>query len=441
MQGLPWWLVQYSFTNVNRPLAAGTNDGPLIPVYDAGLEGTEEDANVINKALHHLAGWIDVSKHSEYDYSNWQGLPLWSYWLETAENGTKANTTTLQPLLGSYTLSNTSYFNLDCTNITGPLPATKFPNSTVSNDSIAIEFLNASNALPRDVYGHQLQQFQYYWRGLVYPSLDTITVDTPMVDVVAQATCNVSMKFVDVQVQCTNSGCYPYRIRWANNTNEFNSTSYGTPFGDAVFRQNFFSNLTQSTGMTDNYSYPVLVQSSDAMGPTLYSLDELPLSSWSSNLLLVLNTYYTLSQFVVSSQIGPNFDYLETHKFDDFFTFVDMKGAILEEKYRIFWQWIPLDFISCLVLLAAAIAACWLRVNTVAPDVFGYVSSMTRGNPDFEQLGSAMDGYERTRELGRRLGHKRVRIGNVQDGEKGLIGFGLAEAKHWHRLHPQKVYV
>ena len=74
--------------------------------------------------------------------------------------------------------------------------------------------------------------------------------------------------------------------------------------------------------------------------------------------------------------------------------------------------WIALDFISCFILIFAAVWAFKLRRRTIAPDIFGYVSTLTRDNPHMPALpdnGTTLNGLERTRLLGK----VRIKIGDV----------------------------
>ena len=105
----------------------------------------------------------------------------------------------------------------------------------------------------------------------------------------------------------------------------------------------------------------------------------------------------------------------------------DSKGAPYVKKYRIYWQWLSLDIISCTILLVAAIFSYWLRIKTLAPDIFGYVSSLTRDNENLAlpTHGSALSGIERAQ----KLKNLKVKIGDLNthgDGSVGRIGLAAA---------------
>jgi hypothetical protein len=63
-----------------------------------------------------------------------------------------------------------------------------------------------------------------------------------------------------------------------------------------------------------------------------------------------------------------------------------VKGALYAPQYRLSIPLVIVDLISCKILLAAALASMWLRKNTRALDIFGYVSSLTRNDPHLNLL-------------------------------------------------------
>ncbi|KAF2156613.1 hypothetical protein K461DRAFT_263645 [Myriangium duriaei CBS 260.36] len=88
--------------------------------------------------------------------------------------------------------------------------------------------------------------------------------------------------------------------------------------------------------------------------------------------------------------------------------------------------WFGVLLVSSLVLLSLSVANALLKLTITAPDVMGYVSSLTYDNP-FVPLppgGSVLDAPERSRALY----DLRVRIGDVQpESEVGRIAFAAAD--------------
>ncbi len=102
----------------------------------------------------------------------------------------------------------------------------------------------------------------------------------------------------------------------------------------------------------------------------------------------VINTYCQRSQdpFLVapaatfkdvSNALGVIFTGVKA-KYASYFSTVKMKGAPWNPHYVLSIPWIVIDLTSCKILFMAEIAAFWLRKRTLAPEIFGYVSSLTR---------------------------------------------------------------
>jgi hypothetical protein len=103
------------------------------------------------------------------------------------------------------------------------------------------------------------------------------------------------------------------------------------------------------------------------------------------------------------------------------------------EIYKADFVWITLLLVVSLVVVLCSLASLALRLVTKAPDILGYVSSLTRDSPYFRNdedksdapASSALSGPERARVL-RRL---RVRIADVKAGEEvGYIAFAPESA-------------
>jgi hypothetical protein len=88
--------------------------------------------------------------------------------------------------------------------------------------------------------------------------------------------------------------------------------------------------------------------------------------------------------------------------------------------------WVSVTISLSLILLLCAFVSMVFKYGTNAPDILGYVSSMTRDNPNFEQVpeGDRMDGLQRARALR----HLRVQIVDVrpwdEDGHVMLRSLG-----------------
>lgn len=75
------------------------------------------------------------------------------------------------------------------------------------------------------------------------------------------------------------------------------------------------------------------------------------------------------------------------------------RTVVLGEVYTAQYVWIATTVAVSSMLCAAGLASLYFKYSCPAPDILGYVSSMTRDNPNFEQIpdGDKMDGLERAR--------------------------------------------
>jgi hypothetical protein len=121
-------------------------------------------------------------------------------------------------------------------------------------------------------------------------------------------------------------------------------------------------------------------------------------------------------------------------KYSSSFSTTRMKGALNNPHYALFIPWIIVDFVSCKVLFAAAIACFWLRKGTLAPDIFGYVSSLTRDNPNLHlpDGGTTLSGLERAQ----LLKDVKIRIADVGPSEGvGRVDLSYARSEPWQQEH------
>jgi len=448
-----------SVTNMNPHLGT-SNYGPLIP--NNTLASTANDQSSLMDKLHHrFGGWVDTSQQSRNSYMSLVGTPLWM-----AERYDGISSGDLVTVLGSYIVYDTGYLNISCGDAL-VLPYEAFPNGTIYNSSVSLNLTKTAS------------QFTYSWRGSLddynATSLDPIAKDNATLTMACgygadcfkstmrtvQMTCNITMEYIDMEVNCLTSGCYPQRMRWRNNTDQVRATTARTPFDDEAFASALLSNFTLSTGPQLDLDSPTLLATNyftnltyylqsglgsakcgnACLAAASYTIENLVYTPLSQQLTQGINTYYLLSQSVLTTNyiLQPQMDLVVDHGTDGLFDHVRLHGAIYEQAYRVYWQWIPIDFVACLVLFAAAVWSFWLRVHTLAPDIFGYVSSLTRDNPNLQlpTEGSTLDGLDRARYL---KGIK-VKIGDLVGDSTEAGRVGLAPADRIQRLQKEKVYI
>ena len=409
----------------NPPVGSDLNGGALVPYLWADGSPGEPGGYLSPKLRRDRHGYYDVSKSSEFSYTSWVGMTIFPL-LPGKNTGWVIN-----GMQGDYS-SNASYFNVSCT-IMGKQNASSFPSKTDPQTQISINM--TSHADPRTLESDDT------------PAGFDIGARLNNTSSVMRASCNLQQIAVQMKVSCTAGKCVAKKMRFPPNAVPINRTV----FDHSSFSSAFFNNFLYSGGVPDDYNPTyigfnglasnIFSQFGDLVAhtydPSSLSGYSLPLEQQQQNapmsvyLTQVINTYYlaSLDPYQGSSN-DPLFQTLTPNLVPSQITSPDwahstFKGNIYEPHYVLSIPWVVVDLISCQILLAAAVFAFWLRKKTLAPDIFGYVSSLTRDNPHLSlpDGGSTMSGLERARLL-RKV---RVRLADVADGSGvGKVGLSYA---------------
>ncbi|KIY03227.1 uncharacterized protein Z520_01694 [Fonsecaea multimorphosa CBS 102226] len=369
--------------------------------------------------------WTDVSKSSEYWYASFAGCnvyPLWDY------------DTLAMAFVGDYNFE-TSFLQAECSNWT-LLHGSQFPNGTTKPIVLAMNMSDSAAV-------HKANN---------YTSPRTFTISAQHNSSVAvQVSCTIVQKHVELEVHCTGASCGTRRMR---DSRQQHPSENSTPFDDDIFAERFFQNLVSINQLTtknaiswgtvddaffDDYTGKPLPTYAGILENIRNNVDG-DGDFVSLGITQVLNTYYYTSQLKRSNPVyfPLNSTDIDSVRADPDFAITPMRGAEYNPRYATNKAWIAVDCVSQAVLFGAAMAAFWLRKNTIAPDIFGYVSSLTRDNPhiDLPDGGTTLGGLERAR----LLRNVKVRIADVsRDGQVGHVGL-VAETRHADYLSPQKVY-
>ncbi|KEF58329.1 uncharacterized protein A1O9_06255 [Exophiala aquamarina CBS 119918] len=350
-------------------------------------------------------GWLEIREMSTQPVVSSIGTSLYR------RNMSQSSLNEWYPskMIGSYTY-NTSHFQANCT---APLLST---NSTrpvgllpVLSTGMNMSAPSSDPSVPREL------SFWHYVNSTA--SLE--------------ATCSMSRINVEIEAHCTAAICKPTRMR------KF-STELRTLLDDDSFAQSFFNSMMVACGMPtkpgdfstfDNDNGISDLRNDINLGrlndpaalAAATSVAQFPMSM---AITRFINTYFTASQVLLyehdfQDDLAINGSIALNQNPD--FSFLSMDGAKFEPQYSLSWPWLAVDCISNSVLLAAAVFAFWLRKKTLAPDIFGFVSSLTRDNPNLQlpDGGSTLSGIDRSR----RMKHVKVKIGDVGTAaEVGRVG-------------------
>ncbi|KAF2461522.1 hypothetical protein BDY21DRAFT_314082 [Lineolata rhizophorae] len=268
--------------------------------------------------------------------------------------------------------------------------------------------------------------------------------------------CTATQQYVESMIHCNDGNC---RVRKQRPSRRFeNRNPKLTPLDLPTTLYNLFQELPLATGSLqtgDSAATEMFINgSADPFAIQLrqpLNMTNIPNELFATRLGQVLNTYYQLS--LEPSSFGGNlpgmdaFDQIINERADPLNS--DIPGlfyprtsnattAIPFETYKCNYLWLALLETSSIILLAVGAAGMVLKCSSKAPDMMGYVASMTYDNPNLALPpgGAGLSATERAQLL-RKL---RVRIGDVRVGEPvGHVAFAL-DNRTVGELHRSKGY-
>jgi hypothetical protein len=263
-------------------------------------------------------------------------------------------------------------------------------------------------------------------------------------------TCTLERHYIDARAVCDTTSCIINQAR----PTPGKAVSPASQFLDADFSESFFKNVLLANGipLIDGGNSWIQI-----FGPYLESYywsdtddpsDDLALGL-SVDMTMLINTYMAASQSIMGYFYPPwntenktdSAQYFKKSALNVIWPFAQAKGATYNPRYVLSIPWITVDIFTCTLLFVAAMASYWLRRQTIAPDIFGYVSSMTRDNPhmNLPTGGSTMSGSERARALK----NVRVKVAHVHQADGvGHIGLAAADSlAEMGRLEKKKHYM
>lgn len=356
-----------------------------------------------------------ILQDNSYTYDNGTTVP-WSYWLD-------------ERIVGDYSIR-TSYFKFDCLSLEA-FPVENFPAHVQETRVVSLN-ISESNLTQNTAGTSQQLEFWQRWfvNSTIYDPYNETASAVPGPSIngsdggAIKITCDIVEPQMYLDIHCTATACLATRMSCPDIPPSVLKT---TIFSNVTFASTFFDNMLLAEGKPrtrdrddwgDVTNYLKLWDGDIlAVGRnTLNSSDKKQvLDSLATSLDTIVNTYLNLATALVTPT--------DEDRIPSGYEVIAVDGAPFDPHYALFWEWIVIDYLSGLLLLAAAIASFWLRKHTLVPDIFGFVSSLTRDNPHFPALpGSAtMDGISRTRALR----NVKVKVGDVggPHGEIGRIGF------------------
>ena len=315
---------------------------------------------------HH--GWMDATGPNTFQPASQMGLQM----TVPIDNMYMGGTWPLgfDCILGTFPI-NSTYIAVDCQDpdvLQSPAVSSKSESSVANSHNLTLEMVEKASG-----------------DGPMTPR--AIRLSASVDGQHLQYICMLTTTAIEMLVSCDLQGCRPVMVR---RTPGAPSSSPRTVFDDDQFATAFLTDLAQIAG--DDIAWYM----GDSPESNFYVTRQV---------MEDMNTLYTSSQQV--DDINEN--YIET---------LSIVGQPYFPHYEIYWPWIAVDIVSCLILFLAALTSSWLRTQTLAPDIFGYVSSLTRENPhlNLPESGSCLSGLDRARLL------KKLKIQILDVGTADQVG-------------------
>jgi hypothetical protein len=252
------------------------------------------------------------------------------------------------------------------------------------------------------------------------------------------SSCEARTVFLEMQIHYPGTFCAARKVRFTRgddfpvnrspfDDHKFGSTffnelliSNGVPSGDFSAESSWFSKIEGliQTGFKDYINVLYLPPDLVELPASDNTYESFKLSTCMTRLI---NTYYRASllhQLNIQTNI---YDIISGQTSSTNWAIALFHGALYDPHYHLSIPWIALNIMACIVLLLSAVRALRYRKRTIAPDIFGYVSSLTQNNPylDLPDGGSTLLGFERSR----LMKHVKIKIADVSaDGNVGRVG-------------------
>lgn len=413
-----WSLLDKSITeSASRFLVSVAEDYKVLNVQGADSNGYPLLPDPVSSNLLNENGTIKNSSvakvsPSQQFYASFVGRqPLFAHTDSTGEISWAT-----ERFIGEYTLD-TSSFLIKCFN-PRMLPEDQFPANVLDSFDISINTTNSTTFGQFEVSQRWDGNFSNFYASLSDPPQVAEWTETG----VMKLTCDIVNAKIKSKIQCGENACLARTISCPFTEQSQLLTTY---FSNSTFTSSFFNALLLS-------QVPQARNDASSSTQNLLNLDDLieafrtgrlydeqgtgesHISDTAFWYTMAVNSYFNLlvnSIPVVGDTSDPKSYSLTT-----------ALGNIYEPHYQLYQEWIAIDYVAGVLLLSAAIFSFWLRKHTLAPDIFGFVSTLTRDNPYFPVPtgGSTLDGLERTRAFG----NLKVKIGEIA-GPNGMgrVGF------------------
>jgi hypothetical protein len=266
---------------------------------------------------------------------------------------------------------------------------------------------------------------------------------------------NVTFMMVEIQCECDSGQCAAAKLRPSKQEYQQSDIDvpdpFLTPLDDQDVTERTFTQLPLIDGKADTRTSVNYLQDSTPSESSVSSDDTsqgIDVRLWANDpqdfaerFTVIFNTFWLSSIAPWQGGPLPNISALESK--NPVFASESVIGLAiaLEEVYVCNWGWFILVISASIVTFFCGILNAVIRYQSLAPDVLGYVSSLTRDNPHCKVPGggSLLDGIDRAR----LLKDVKVRLEDVRPhNEIGHVAFAASDGDkfsagrlRWGRLY------
>ncbi|KAL2821317.1 hypothetical protein BDW59DRAFT_174183 [Aspergillus cavernicola] len=229
---------------------------------------------------------------------------------------------------------------------------------------------------------------------------------------VALFNCTMSFIRLEAQVACENSSCAVTRMRRSEKDKR---SSFLSPFNDALDHRyntwttlhNIIRRFPHAVQLVDQYQ-PSPTDSYIYGEPSLFNphyyrdWSTASAENVSTRFSTVFNTFYQASMATFVIPVASMSDPVDLNTSSP--SYISAEGTTFVRRitvYRISLPWLIVFIAATILLLLSALAGLFLKSIIIAPDILGYVSSLTRDNPHISLPagGSTLSGEDRAKLL------------------------------------------
>lgn len=284
--------------------------------------------------------------------------------------------------------------------------------------------------------------------GFIFYSLADTFTEGP--GLLTTATCNVTMRYVDVRVECDGMNCRSLAVQPSANPAihravpfaplEIASVLSGGLGQDVEHYQHFFSSFVTATDASLACDTSVCTTSgiegylADPNNPFTFTesprLPDVGIALFSQRMSQLMNTYWldSVAPFAITGNftLHPSdnqYGILNTYNTDSTIGTAETRVNVIKCNYA----WLAILVISSITIFSCGVASAILSIKRMGPDVLDRFSTILRENPHVHdcQASSMEDSSAKAVRLRKLI----VRLGDVQPNEDvGYIAIAPAES-------------